>query len=182
VENFLKTCNSCGQKKPFNLFGKTKTNKDGLQSKCKECFSSYNRARYAKKRDQIIAKSKLWYENNKDSAKKLMAEYRIKNLDAVKEKNMEWVRKNMDRVLANCSKRRAQKKNAIPKWLTKEDFVKIKEMYALAKKMREITGVAYHVDHILPLTSPIVCGFHSPENLRVITAKENWSKRNFLTL
>jgi hypothetical protein len=55
-------------------------------------------------------------------------------------------------------------------------------MYALAKKMQETTGVAYHVDHILPLVSPIVCGFHSPENLRVITAKENWSKRNFVTL
>lgn len=39
-------------------------------------------------------------------------------------------------------------------------------------------GFQWHVDHIVPLTSQIVCGLHSHTNIRVIPGAENISKNN----
>jgi hypothetical protein len=40
------------------------------------------------------------------------------------------------------------------------------------------TGVKWHVDHIVPRNSPLVCGLHVHTNLQVIPADENMYKRN----
>lgn len=46
--------------------------------------------------------------------------------------------------------------------------------------MEAATGVLHHVDHIVPLISPLVCGLHVGNNLRVIPAVENMRKSNKL--
>ena len=68
------------------------------------------------------------------------------------------------------NRRRALKINAVPKWCNLE---KIKEIYKNCPK-------GYHVDHIIPLNNPIVCGLHVENNLQYLTAKENTSKGNKL--
>ncbi len=57
---------------------------------------------------------------------------------------------------------------ATPKWANLE---KIKEIYRNRPK-------GYHVDHIVPLTSPKVCGLHVEYNLQYLPARENISKKN----
>jgi hypothetical protein len=52
------------------------------------------------------------------------------------------------------------------------------EAYALAQVRQAITGVPWEVDHVVPLQSDIVCGFHNEFNLAVITKAENIKKRN----
>lgn len=64
---------------------------------------------------------------------------------------------------------------ATPPWATHE---KVLEIYEQARKISELTGVQHHVDHVVPLTSKMVCGLHNEFNLRVIPATDNLKKHN----
>jgi hypothetical protein len=64
---------------------------------------------------------------------------------------------------------------ATPAWANK--FF-ITEAYHLAKLREKICGGKWHVDHIVPLKSAIVCGLHVENNLRVIPGAENSVKGN----
>ena len=69
---------------------------------------------------------------------------------------------------AKTNKRRAYKLKAVPKWANLE---KIKDIY-------KHCGKGYHVDHIIPLRSPNVCGLHVENNLQILKARDNISKGN----
>lgn len=70
------------------------------------------------------------------------------------------------------------KVNASPAWANDQA---ITELYKLAKRLQVLTGVQYHVDHIDPLQSDIVCGLHIATNLQVIPATLNYEKSNRFT-
>jgi hypothetical protein len=40
----MKTCNDCGEEKPFDQFNKRKASKDGLQGHCKDCGRKQQKA------------------------------------------------------------------------------------------------------------------------------------------
>jgi hypothetical protein len=82
---------------------------------------------------------------------------------------------NKTKIKVKSSTRRARKLNAVPLWA--DQFV-IKEIYELAQLRTRMTGVAWHVDHIVPLQSKLVCGLHVEHNLRVILGAENLKKSN----
>lgn len=79
---------------------------------------------------------------------------------------------------ANRAKYRAAKLERTPKWLEAEDFEIMEWVYEVARERTEQYGVKFEVDHIIPLQGELVSGFHCPENLQVITASENASKKN----
>ena len=66
----------------------------------------------------------------------------------------------------------------MPKWLTESDLLHIKCKYQLASMLSKNTGEEWQVDHIIPLNGKFVSGLHVPNNLQVITAKENQQKLN----
>lgn len=57
-----KICGCCNIEKSTVDFNKKSTAKDGLQSKCKVCASNH----YNANKIEILAKSKEYYEKNKD--------------------------------------------------------------------------------------------------------------------
>lgn len=91
------------------------------------------------------------------------------------EKRREKLREQNDRFLLYNSKRRAAKLQAITAW---SNLARIEGFYREARRLSAETGIPHHVDHIVPLVHPLVCGLHVPANLQVITASENSRKGN----
>lgn len=59
-----KKCSKCGLELPLSEFNKNKNAKDGLQEKCRKCFSEYNKARYAANKEKFKADVKAYREAN----------------------------------------------------------------------------------------------------------------------
>ena len=67
--------------------------------------------------------------------------------------------------------------DATPDWLSKEQVQQYYAVYREAKRLRKM-GRDVHVDHIVPIINPIVCGLNVPWNLRIIDAEINTRKGN----
>lgn len=155
------------------------------------------KAYYQANKERILAKNAEWKAANPEKAKAIYSDWYLKNKDQHNAKCREWWDKNKEAIKpttrayyrANrhifteaASMRRECRRQAMPKWLTKEDRIKIRDFYREAHRISEETGVIHHVDHIHPLRGEFVCGLHVPWNLQVITASENLAKRNKLIL
>ena len=66
-------------------------------------------------------------------------------------------------------------KKATPIWSEREA---IETVYRMAAKLSALYGVRFHVDHIVPIKSDVVCGLHVHANLQVLEASENSRKSN----
>lgn len=61
------------------------------------------------------------------------------------------------------------------------DFSDLEEVirtYIACAIMNELGWGEYHCDHTVPITSRLVCGLHTHTNIRVISVRENYTKRN----
>lgn len=89
--------------------------------------------------------------------------------------NKRWRENNKEYDAFRSALRRANRKQATPAWIN--PFI-IEEAYHLAKLRTKATGIIWHVDHIVPLQSDIVCGLHCEYNLQLTTDLENYAKGN----
>lgn len=80
-----------------------------------------------------------------------------------------------EKAAAHCAKRRANKLKATPPWADEE---LISEFYKEAAERFKETSIRHHVDHVIPLQHPLVCGLHVHTNLQVMPAQENIEKNN----
>lgn len=122
----------------------------------------YRRRWFEDNRDRVYACGKAWRENNEQRYRKRLSEA---------------CRRHKHLFAARNAKRRAAKVCATPPW---SDLPVIRGIYKQSRQITEETGVRHHVDHIVPLISPVVCGLHVSWNLRVIPAKINHIKGNRL--
>ena len=137
--------------------------------------------------EKNLASVSEWRHANKDKVKAINHRAHAK-ADKVKLllKQRAWQDANRDKVRASVNKwgranpgctaaRKALQLNATPPWANK--FF-IEEAYHLAKLRTEMLGFAWQVDHIVPLVSKRVCGFHCEDNMQVIPATKNAAKGN----
>lgn len=193
-----KQCTKCHQIKLLVEFHRFKHSADGHKSRCKPCNSADSVKWQQTNKDKYLARYKNWAINNRDKTRSASLNWnrrnpgvnyqrRVANVgrEAINQKSRNWaafnknkVRKwkanwkknNPSAVAAMTGKRRAALRNAIPLWANAENISKI---YFMCREKPN-----YHVDHIVPLVSTLVCGLHCEANLQIIPAAENYSKNN----
>lgn len=89
-----------------------------------------------------------------------------------------WRKKHKGKVNSWTAARYAAKSKRTPVWLTKDERWLIQEAYELAALRSKLTGIEWHVDHIVPMQGSNVSGLHCPENLQVIPGQINSTKSN----
>ena len=135
----------------------------------------YSKNWYLANSEKHAATCKAWNEANTERIRKASKAWYEANTERVSETGKVWRLANPDKVAAKMAKRRAAKLQATPAWAN--DFI-LAEAYELSQLRTKVTGVAHHVDHIVPLSGKTVCGLHCEFNVRVIPGKENLRKSN----
>lgn len=139
-----------------------KANKEKIQNSRKE----YRR----KNHEQILKKVREWQRANPEKSRACSKNWRQKNTAHVRNYHKNYSKTHRAERTATQNKRRALYLRAMPSWA---DLVAIKEFYKNCPK-------GYHVDHIVPLNHPLVCGLHVLANLQYLPAQENLKKHNKL--
>lgn len=106
----------------------------------------------------------------------------IARIDAIEVVDREWLRSVWSDELQQATgrqRRRLLLRLATPKWASPAAMV---AMYELRDAMTAATGELHHVDHIVPIQHPLVCGLNCEANLRVVTATANMRKSNRFTV
>lgn len=155
----MKTCSKCKEAKELSQFYK-RTDRNSYHSWCKLCKNLSGKQWNMKNKERHSQINSEWYEQNKE---KHLANSR------------QWYKDNKHRKLETTTAREKRCILATPTWADRE---LIKELYTLAQKLTEQTGIPHEVDHVIPLQGKTVSGFHVENNLQVIPATENRRKSN----
>lgn len=168
----MRECKKCGVSKLLEDFKPNKNCKNGFEYTCLVCSRLGQKRWEEKNQERHQANQLRWRTQNQDRYKAAKHSWYLKNKETVCEQAKQFAKDNPDWKTSATAKRRAQKKQAIPKWAN------LKEIRKIYKKAKELNLV---VDHIIPLQSKLVCGLHVEHNLQLLTASENSIKHNKFT-
>ncbi len=158
----------------------------------KERLLELGRQSYARHKERIATARRAKYDAEKNSVRN-KADYRANKAarlaakKAWRENNQQRCNELHKRKLANepekwsayfrqaAAARRTVAKKAKPSWA---DTVAILNIYRLARHQSKCLGIKFHVDHIVPLQSTLVCGLHVEDNLQIVPATLNHKKSN----
>jgi hypothetical protein len=164
----MKKCIRCGEEKPLEEYHKHKMMKGGRLNKCKAC---------------VVICVAEWREKNPEARKR---EYwttgRAKA--GIKETRKEFLKRRTDNAMGRkatslkyAHKRRLQllERNY---GMTELDEFAFEEAVNLCKLREQATGLAWHVDHTVPLNHRKASGLHVAANFQVVPGWWNIKKQN----
>lgn len=141
-----------------------------------------NAAQYAKDPEAARERVKQWRMANPVKHLAKVNAWRKANPDKVKKVRNEsvarWIKKYPERRAHYVRQYQMNKRKAIPQWADRKAIL---AFYKEARRLTKETGIMHHVDHILPISHPLLCGLHVETNLQVLPALENARKSNRLT-
>ena len=137
----------------------------------KDKIDEWNKAYYEANKDKIDEWKKTYYEANKERYKA----YYEDNKEKIGEYGKAYRKDNKEKILEYKARRRAMKRNAIPKFLRNCELERqrIRSTFKLRDLITQATGIEHHVDHMWPLSKG---GPHWSGNLQILTATENLNK------
>jgi hypothetical protein len=149
---------------------------------CVECMKedwAVDNAKRAQrpKSEASKAAGRRYYEKNREVVKARASSRPPEDKQRYKQK---YKQANPDRYKALVSVRRRRHRNAMPKWVSKEEKLAIRKLYLKAVELTKLTGVKYVVDHHYPLNGKEVSGLHVLANLKIMTQEDNLKKSNKL--
>lgn len=171
-----KICTKCKENKIFSEFNKAKFGKYGLRAICRSCQAIYSIVYLSTYKEEISERGKKYRRENKERISIQRATRTLKDKGKFTEYRKQWAKNNPGKVNAKTARRRAARRNAIPKWLTPEHHKQMEMLYVEAARLTKETSIRHEVDHIVPLQGLSVKGLHVPWNLRIITQTENRHK------
>lgn len=160
---------------------------------CGAAKRALDAALYATDRETRVAAMRKWRTDNRETILAAESAKRAANRDAFQAKNRNWYYKNRAARLEwnrqwwakNTEKKRelsaayrARKLHRIPSWFGEFDRFVFKEAVSLAKLRGASTGVRWDTDHMIPLCGEFTSGLHCGQNIQVIPAFLNQSKKN----
>lgn len=173
-----KICTKCETAKPLADFHTDKSKPDGKRPDCKQCSAARQAERYKRDPEAFKRSGAKHYAKNKLKFSERHKQWAKENPEKTRQYSKTWRRKNAPVIAMHASKRRSVKLGATPSWLTSDEIEHMKDMHEAARQFRIYTGIAYEVDHIVPLQGETVCGLHVPWNMQIIEAKQNRVKKN----
>lgn len=125
-----------------------------------------------------------YYAESRESAisQEKRRAYYIANMGARKAYAKSWRLSNPGKYRAIKARRRAIQSERIPSWYSEFDDFVMSEAAGVAFDRALATGVAHHVDHMVPLMARKASGLHCGANLQVIPAYLNMRKKNKLIM
>jgi hypothetical protein len=172
-------------------------NKEKENARCKKYYEQNKEIVLAQKRryqkenfESVSLAKKIWNKDNEQKVSEMRKARRARNIERESLMQRIYRANNREKILAYAShyaknnrarrsaqqnKRAASKLLATPLWADQEAIFR---EYELAAWCSKVTGENYHVDHIVPLRSKLVCGLHCEFNLQVIRQHDNLRKSN----
>lgn len=137
---------------------------------CLACeLSRDHKADYAKRRSSQLKQKKEYHQKNKEALNCKARENHQKNRDERLSKQREYYSKNKGKAFERAAARSDRLREQTPQWCERD---KISILYSKA------VDYGFHVDHIVPIKSDIVCGLHCWHNLQLLDPELNISKSN----
>lgn len=129
------------------------------ESRCKACSKERRRVQYHANPERDRSVTQAWRARNKEA---------IQEQTKHRQQNDPWFR-----AIKATAQRRRKARMRSSSGSPRLDGPQIRALYAEAVRLSRTTGIAHHVDHIIPLKHG---GKHVIENLQIITATENMKK------
>lgn len=165
----------CKEERALEMFHRCSVFPLGRTYTCKPCQKIRARKHYEQNRAKNAEQCAAWRAANPEKVKGYRSAWYERNRELNYQRTRAWLKAHPADQAYWVAHRRAVKHAATPAW--RNPFF-IREIYDLAKLRTKYLGVPYHVDHIVPLRHPLVCGLHVEHNLRVVPASENQRKGN----